>query len=82
MDEPGRHFDEFSGVVQILGFDPFDGGQELTGDPGDGDFEDIDVLLTDEVQQQVERPLKALDVDDEKVLPLEGLSVTAKSTAR
>ncbi len=72
VDEPGRHLDEFSGVVQILGFDPFDGGQELTGDPGDGDFEDIDVLLTDEVQQQVERPLKALDVDDEKVLLLEG----------
>ena len=56
----------------MLGLDPFDGGEELTCDPGDGDFEDIDVLLTDEVQQQVERPLKTLDVDDKKVLLLEG----------
>ncbi len=72
VDEPGRHLDECSGVVQILGLDSFDGGEELTCDPGDRDFEDIDVLLTDEVQQQIERPLKTLDVDDKKVLLLEG----------
>jgi hypothetical protein len=72
VDEPSRHLEEFSGVVQILGLDPLDRGQELAGDPGDGDFEDVDVLLADEMKQQVERPLKALDIDDEKVLLLEG----------
>ena len=72
VDEPRRHLDELTGVVQILGLDPFDGRQELTCDPGNRDLEDIDVLLADEVQQQVERPLEALDVDDEKVLLLEG----------
>ena len=72
VDEASRHLDEFTRVVQILGFDPFDGGQELTCDPGDRNLEDIDILLTDEVQQQVERPLEALDVDDEKVPPARG----------
>ena len=71
MDEPGRHLEEFPRVVQILGLYSFNGRQELTGNPGNGDLKDIDVLLADEVQKQVERPLKTLDVDDEKVLLLE-----------
>ena len=57
---------------RILGLDPFDGDEKLTCDPGHRDLEDIDILLADEVQKQVERPLKTLDVDEEKVLLLKG----------
>ncbi|SUZ67562.1 uncharacterized protein METZ01_LOCUS20416, partial [marine metagenome] len=70
VDEPGCHLDEFSRIVQGLGIDFLDSGKKLACDPGDRNLEDVDVLLADEVQQQVERPLEVLDVNGKKVLLL------------
>jgi len=37
--------------------------QVLAGDPGDGDVVDVDLLLADQVEQQVERPLVGLELN-------------------
>ena len=50
VDELGAQFDvELEGPLHVL--------QVLGGDGGDGDVVDVDLLLADQVQQQIKRPL-------------------------
>ena len=56
------------GRVELIGLDGLDRSEELVGDAGDRDVEDVDVLLPDQVQQQVQRPLEAVELDDQELL--------------
>src|SRR5690606_24951803 len=41
--------------------------KELLRDAGDGNVEDVDVLLPDQVQKQVEGALKLVQMDNERI---------------
>ena len=51
MDEGGRHVDELGGELNVELGGPLDVFEVLLGDAGDGNVVDVDLLLTDEVQQ-------------------------------
>ena len=70
-DQAGRHLEKLARIVEVLGLDAHDGTEKLTGDQSDGDFENVDVLLPDQMEQQIQRPLESLDVDDQEVLASE-----------
>ena len=67
-DKAGRHLQEFSGIVEIRGLNVHDGAEELMRDQRDGDLENVDVLLPDQMKQEIQRSLESLDVDDKEVL--------------
>ena len=79
MDEQRGHVDEIGGGVDLGLLQVFDVGEELGRDPGDGDIVDVDVLLTNEVEEQVERAVVDESHGDAvgrgALLPLFGLGV-------
>ena len=69
----GGHLQEFPGAVELGRLDGLHRLEELVGDLGDGDVEDVDVLHPDQVQEEVQGALEPIDVDDpEAVLLGEG----------
>jgi hypothetical protein len=62
------HLEELAGALELEPLGAADRDEELLGDLGDRDVEDVDVLLADQVQQQVERAVEALQVDGLRVL--------------
>ncbi len=65
------HLQELAGPLQAqVPLDSLDRRDELTRDLRDRDVEDVDVLRADQVEQQVERALERLEVDDELVVAL------------
>ncbi len=54
VDEERGHVDELAGGVDVGLFELVGVFEELTGDAGDGDVVDVDVLLADEIEEQVE----------------------------
>ena len=56
--ELGRHLEEVAGDVDVHLLHGLQRGQVGLGDPGDGDVEDVDLVLLHQVEQQVERPLE------------------------
>ena len=61
------------GAVQVVGLDAADGLEELVRDLVDRDVEDVDVLRADQVQQQVQRSLESIDLDEEEALARRGV---------
>ena len=68
VGEPGRHHEIFGRDLQLAGLHAVQIGQELLGQRQDRDLGEIDLVGAGEVQQQVERPLEPVQVDDEGVL--------------
>ena len=64
-DQKRRHLQELARPVQPQPRHPLDRPQELRRDLRDRDVEDVNVLHADQVQQQVERTLKPLQLDHE-----------------
>ena len=66
-----RHHQVLAGDVDAHG--PHHGQvlEKLLGDEPDGDVEDVELVLLDQVQQEVERALEARGGDVDAVLPLE-----------
>jgi hypothetical protein len=62
------NFQEFARPIEPQRLDTFDRRQELRRDLRDRNVEDVDVLLADQVQEQVERPLESLQLDDERAV--------------
>src|SRR5690606_32819609 len=60
--ERGRHLEKLAGPVESDFLHCRDRAQELLGDLRDGDVEYVDVLLPDQVQEQVERTGKAVQL--------------------
>ncbi len=58
VDECGRHLQKFTGQVDVEVLDQLDVLQVLLGDPGDGNVVDVHLFLADQMQQEVQRPLK------------------------
>jgi hypothetical protein len=59
--EPRRHLEVFGGLVDRH---RLDARQELFGDAGDRDVVDVDPLVTDQREQEVQRALEMLELDD------------------
>src|SRR5690606_2709978 len=64
-DQRRGHLEELARTVEPEPLDPLDRLEELLGDAGDRDVEDVDVLFPDQVEQQVERTLEPLELHDE-----------------
>ena len=61
--QPRRHFQVIRRLIepQLI-----DDRQELIGDLGDREVGDVDLVLADQMQQQIERAGKLLQLDDER----------------
>ena len=79
--EPRRHHEIVGGKLepQLLRF--ADEAEVLVGQRQHGNLGKVDLLRAGERQQQIERALVAGDVDDERVLVVEGASTTGSSHA-
>ena len=62
-DERGRHLEELTSDIQAELLNPPHCGQELRGDLRDGNIENVDVLLANQMQQQLERSREPVDLD-------------------
>jgi hypothetical protein len=67
LDEHGRHEQVFGGQLQVAAADLVHVAQVLARDIHHGDVEDVEVLLADQVEQQVQRPLEGLQEDLQRV---------------
>ena len=74
-DQRRGHLEELARAFELVGSDPLDRGQELLGNPGDGDVEDVHVLLPDQVQEEVERTLEAVQLHHQEILACEERAV-------
>src|SRR5512134_2474814 len=63
VQEGRRHDEEFARNVQVQRLHRVEIGQVLLRDPRDRDVMDIELVLADQVQQEVERPLEDLEAD-------------------
>jgi hypothetical protein len=71
-DEGGGHLQELARLVQFAGPDSPDRLQKLGRDQGNGDIEDVDILLPDQVEKEVQGAVEALDFHQvAALLPLE-----------
>ncbi len=61
--EVSRHHDEFPGQLDVEPFKGLHPGQILLGDPVDRDVLDIDLVLLDQEEQQIQRPVKDVKGD-------------------
>src|SRR5580692_3135608 len=68
ISEPRRHHQIIGGKLQAQLSRRFDEGEVLVGQREDGDFGQVDFLLAREREQEIERALKTLDVDDQRRL--------------
>ena len=68
VDEGGRHHHELARHVQVQLLHQVQVLHVLARDGRDGDVVDVDLVLADEVQQQVERPLEHREQDARRVL--------------
>ena len=66
-DQRRRHLQELPRPVQVVRLHAPDGVEELVGDLRDGDVEDLDVLRADQVQEEVQRAVESLQLDDERL---------------
>jgi hypothetical protein len=66
-DQRRRHLQELPGPLQLQPVHLRDHRQELLGDARDRDVEDVDVLLANQVQQEVERPLEAIQAHLQRI---------------
>jgi hypothetical protein len=66
MDQGRRHVDEFRAQVDIHLARLVHVRQVLLRNGGDWDVLDLDLLLADQVQQQVERPVILLQLEIER----------------
>jgi hypothetical protein len=60
-----RHLQELARPVQAQRLRTFDRLKELLRDLRDRDVENVDVLLADQMQQQIERTLEPVQLDNE-----------------
>ena len=74
VQERRGHADELAGHVEVDLLHRLERLQILLGDQGDGDVEDVDLVLVDEVQQQVERALEIGQHEFEGEGRMEGVS--------
>jgi hypothetical protein len=63
MQESGSHQKVVPGDVEIEGLHPFQIFQVLFRDQGDGNVEDVHLILLDEMKQEIERAFKHLEPD-------------------
>jgi chromosome condensin MukBEF ATPase and DNA-binding subunit MukB len=63
VDQGRRHVDELRAQIDIHLARLLHVSEVLRRDGGDGDVLDVDLLLADQVQQQVQRPLILLQMD-------------------
>ena len=63
MGQGRRHDQVFPGDVQIQHPHQLQVLHVLLGDPGDGDIEDVVLVLFDQVQEEVQGPLEDIDLD-------------------
>ena len=68
VGEPRRHHQIVGGELEPHLARLLDEGEILVGQRQDGDLREVDLLLARERQQQIERALEALDVDDQRRL--------------
>ena len=59
----GGHHQEIAGIVQRQKLDDLKILQKLVSDRGDGNVVDVDLVLLDQVQQKIQRPLKSRQLD-------------------
>ncbi len=67
VDEGRRHHEELSRDVEIQLLHQRDEAEVLLGDERDGDVVDVHLVLANEVDQQVERPLERIELDPVRV---------------
>ena len=65
MDERRGHEDELGADIEIHFARLVEVAQVLRRDGGDGDVANVDLLLADEVEQQIERAVVAVEVNVE-----------------
>src|SRR6185436_8622452 len=63
VGERGRHHQELACDVEVEGHHLGEGLVVLLGDERDGDVEDVELVLADQVEQQIERSLEAGQLD-------------------
>ena len=63
VDQRRRHHQELAGDVQIQLLHQLDVGEVLLGNQRDRDVVDVHLVLLDEVNQQIERPLERFELD-------------------
>jgi hypothetical protein len=73
VDEGGRHDHEVPRHVQVQLPHQVQVLHVLARDGGDGDVVDVDLVLANEVQQQVQRPLEEREMDARGVVGQRGL---------
>jgi hypothetical protein len=68
VGEPGGHDQIIGGELEAQAAGSLDEGEILLGERQDRDAGDVDLLARASVEQQIERPLEAVDVDDQRRL--------------
>ena len=64
VEQGGRHHQEVARLVQVERVGPGpDVADELVGDLGQGDLGDVQLVLGDQPEEQIERPLEDVEVD-------------------
>src|SRR5262249_10560380 len=63
VNEVGRHHDEFAGQFDVQFFEGLKIFEVLAGDALERNVVDVDLVLFDQIQQQVERPFKDLQLN-------------------
>ena len=63
MDQRRRHHQELTGDVEIQVLHQLDVVEVLLGDQRDRDVVDVHLVLANEVQEQIERPLEGVELD-------------------
>jgi hypothetical protein len=67
-DQQRGHFQEFASPIQTKHLDTRDRPQKLSGDVRNRNVENVDILFTDQMQQQIERAMEPVQLDDERAL--------------
>ncbi len=62
MHQRRGHHQELSSDVKTKGFHQLQGGQVLLGDRRDGNVSDTHFIPLDQMEQEIERPLKNLEL--------------------
>ena len=63
MDQGRGHEDELRADIEIHLARLIEISQILRSDGGDRDVADVDLLLADQIQQQIERPVVVIEMD-------------------
>ena len=67
-DQGRGQFQEFTRALELIRTYALDSRQELIRYTRYGDMEYVDVLLANQVEKQVQRPLEPIELDHEKII--------------